>query len=349
VKVIQAVSRGRLLAAVALAVSLLSLAAYLDLQSGGRSTQLVVYVADSYSGEAASLLQRYSSEAGFQAPPVVAGGSFALAREIGAGARATVFMPVAQSALGRSYMGAEAPGFAVAIASDQLVLAFSNQSYAAAQFTPVLASLKEAQTGGSAASWREALTQLTSGGLKIGISDPRTDPAGLRGWLALESAGILYAGDRNAFTSRVVENRANVTAQNAAELVAPLEGGQIQFLFIYRSAALSHSLGYVSLPAGMNFGDPSMAQYYRSLTYDSGGLDLVGSPIYLFVAVPANTNNEGLALDFVVFCVKNSSAILSGFGMTPLKPALLFNDTALPRQISALVEEGYVTEAGPLA
>lgn len=310
---------------------------------------LQIYVADAYTGEAQLLASAYHNATGAPTPLVTGGGSFALAQEIGMGAAADVFMPVSIAAVQPSYLHNYAPGWAIAIAADQMVLAYTNVSASSQAARDVLANYTLAQRNpqDNATYWYWVFWTLSSGLLRVGISNPNADPAGYRGWIVLEAAGYLYAHNTTFFVKRMLETSSNYTAQHAAELVAPLTAGQINFLFIYRSAAIAKNLEYLQLPPQINLGDPAYAQLYAKFNYTVSTGVLKGAPIYLYITVPLTAKQAAQAYRFVAFVVENVG-LLERFGLTPLEPAYLYNATTPPAQIAQLMSGGYVKYAGPL-
>jgi len=305
---------------------------------------LISFSADAYSIETTALLNAFSQSTGIAVAPVKSAGSFADANQIAAGAPDDVFVTVALSAASSQYLKNLTANWAVGFASDQMVIAYSNSSATSAVVTDGQAAAKSNATSG----WNAFFTALTSGDVKVGISSPLSDPAGLRGWLVLEAAGSVYAsGNQSAYVAPLLRSGGNVTGTNAAALVAPLESGQIQFLFIYKSAAISDHLPYIQLDRHVNLGDPTLGAYYSKFGYtDSAGVTS-GSPIVLAITVPLSSTNSGEALQFVQYVVKNAGT-LAAYGLQPLSPALLYSNVTPPASIEQLVTQGSIIEAGAL-
>lgn len=306
---------------------------------------LTADAADAYTEEVSYLLGLYHNQTG-TGFVVKGGGSYTLAREIGEGEPVDLFFSVSLQAYEDSYMGSSSPAWAIALASDQMVIAYSNATLQSPSASSVVDLFKEAYDSNSTALFNESFTQLTSGKYRVGVSNPNSDPAGARAWLLLEMASYLYSGHGSGYYGqRMISFDSNRTASNAAELVAPLEQGEIQFLFIYRSSAIAKHLGYISLPPQINMGSPLYANFYSKFTYNLASGAVSGAPIYLYVSVPSNAPDRSRAEAFVVFCVSDAG-YLSRFGLTPLAPALLYNSTATPPQVSELAASGHLTLAG---
>lgn len=307
----------------------------------GRGGTLYIWVADAYVGEAKYLASSFQRQYGV--PYVLkSGGSFALAREIALGEPASVFIPVDASAAGPRFLGDASPGWVVAFASDQMVLAYTESSVSANAYA------REALADARDGNWSGFFYLLTSGEVKVGISNPLEDPAGYRAWLVLKLAGYEYAnGDADYFYDRLYNSAAVVTAPSAAALVAPLQAGDLNFLFIYKSAAVAKNLSYISLPPQVNLGEVNYSSLYSSVSVTFGNVTFRGSPIFLYLTVPRGAVDRGEAEEFVSYALRESGN-LSAYGLVPLRPALLFNSTQVPQWIQALIKEGYLEEAGGL-
>jgi molybdate/tungstate transport system substrate-binding protein len=309
---------------------------------------LITFSADAYSSEAQALLNGYSSSSGVPVAPVKSGGSFADANQIAAGAPDDVFISASLSAASPAYLKNASADWAVGFASDQMVLAYSNSTSSQPVFGNVLGLAKVAQRSNASSDWNSFFSTLVSGTTKIGISNPVSDPAGLRGWLALEAAGHLYAGgDQLAYVKPLLQSGANVTSTNAAALVAPLEAGQLQFLFIYKSAAISQHLDYVQLDRHINLGDPTLAGFYSQFSYRDSAGTTKGAPIVISITVAKTSASPAAGLEFIAYVVKNAGT-LSAYGLEPLRPALLYHDSTPPQSIAQLISQGLIVEAGSL-
>jgi len=308
---------------------------------------LISYSADAYTAEVTSLLTGFAISTGAQVAPLKSGGSFADANQIAAGAPDDVFVSVALTATSSQYLKNLTSNWAVGFASDQMVLAYSNGTQTSAA-TNIINLTDKAAKSNSTSDWNSAFAALTSGGVKVGISNPVSDPAGLRGWLVLEAAGYMYSGgNQQAFVSPMLQNDANVTGTNAAALVAPLQAGQIQFLFIYKSAAVSDGLKFFSLDSHVNLGTPGLGSFYSTLSYTDSAGKTAGTPIILCITVPLSAVNTAEALQFVQYVVQNAKT-LSSYGLMPFAVAILYNNVPPPDAVQALVSQGLISEAGAL-
>jgi molybdate/tungstate transport system substrate-binding protein len=308
---------------------------------------LISYSADAYATEVTSLLNGFAAKTGAQVAPLKSSGSFADANQIAAGAPDDVFVSVALTATSSQYLKNLTSNWAVGFASDQMVLAYSNSTQTAAA-TNVIGFANTAAASNATSDWNAFFAALTSGGVKLGIGNPVSDPAGLRGWLVLEAAGYLYSGgNQQAYATPLIQSSSNVTGTNAAALVAPLQGGQIQFLFIYKSAAVLDGLKFLTLDSHVNLGSPSLGSFYSQFSYTDSAGKSAGAPIVLCITIPLSAVNTAEALQFVQYVIQNART-LSTSGLQPLTVAQLYHNAPPPTLIQALVSQGLIVDAGAL-
>lgn len=101
------------------------------------------------------------------------------------------------------------------------------------------------------------------------------------------------------------------------------------------------------MPAQLDLGSVKYASFYAKFNYTLTSGLVKGSPVYLFITIPKNTNNYNEAIDFVTYVIEHSS-ILKKFELCPISPAILFNSTVVPSQIASLLSEGKLVEGGTL-
>ncbi len=310
---------------------------------------LISYSADAYANVVTSLLNSFSSSTGVQVAPVKSGGSTADASAIAAGAPDDFFVSASLTATDAKALGNLSANWAIGFASDQLVLAYSNSTTQTAATNNIITLANTAIASNATSDWNNFYTALVAGTVKIGISAPTQDPAGLRAWLVLQLAGALYSGgNQQAYASTLLRDQGNVTGASAAALVAPLQAGNIQFLFIYKSAASTDGLKYISLNSHVNLGTPSLAtSYYAKTSYTDSAGTTKGAAIVLCITIPLSAVNTAEAIQFVQYVVQNAKS-LSTFGLVPLTPTLLYENTAPPAAIQQLVTQGLIVNNGAL-
>lgn len=312
---------------------------------------LLLYSADSQYNESGVLESAFTAQTGIPMATPVSAGSGALAADIAAGDPVSVFLSISHGSVSSGDLGPEYPGWAVAFAGDQFDLAYSPATNQSSAGQVVLASFNTALQTNSTSAWFDFFNNLTAGSVKIGISNPAADPAGYRGWLALELAGLAYDnGNESYFVNRVLSSSSNVTGASAAALVPALMSGQIQFLFYYRSAIVSGGLGLLQLAEPVNLGEADNNGFYGQANYTLPTEVETGSAITLWITVPKDSTDPSDSANFVAFVIVNFPTLLKSFDLTPFSPAHLYNDTGatVPAPILALLSNGTLVDKGPV-
>ncbi len=316
---------------------------------------LLLYSADSQVNESNHLEAAFTAATGIPMATPVSGGSGGLAADIAAGDPVSVFLSISHSSVSQGDLGNKSfPGWAIAFAGDQFDIAYSPATNQSTAGQAVLAAYATAASTNSTSAWYDFFNNLTSGAVKVGISNPVADPAGYRGWLALELAGIAYAGGMSNemyFVNRTLANNVNVTGASAAALVPALESGQIQFLFYYRSAIVSGGLGLIQLAEPANLGVGANNNFYGQANYTVSPGDVeTASAITLWITVPADSTDPVDSVNFVAFVIVNFPTVLKNFDLTYFMPAHLYNSTGytVPAPIVALLNNGTLVDEGPV-
>lgn len=245
------------------------------------------------------------------------------------------------------------PGWAIAVAADEVVIVYSDAALSAHPgASNLIALFREAGAENSSALWRRFFRELASGRYPLGIADPATDPEGLYAFLMLEAAGELYAGNRSLYVGEVIANRANVTRSSTFYYVVPLKEGEIAFVFSYKSYAVANGLRYLEPPPWLNFGNASYSAWYSrfSWTIPINGVPTAvrGTPVYLYATIPADAPDEEAAVRFILFLLSHRDA-LARFGLYPLPRPLVFgNASAMPSDLRRMLQSGGLAYGGPL-
>ncbi len=183
---------------------------------------------------------------------------------------------------------------AVPVASTQMVIVYSPKSRFAPDFAAAAAGRMP---------WYQVLEMP---GLRLGRTDPAVDPQGQNIIFTMLLAEKYY--HQPDLVKRIFGDYIN-PEQIFAEpsLVSRLESGQLDATSGYESAAISHHLPFVTLPAQINLSDPAMikdwySQVHFQLTLPNGKTaDLQTQPLVFYAAVLKNAQNPVMAQDFVRF------------------------------------------------
>ncbi len=153
----------------------------------------------------------------------------------------------------------------------------------------------------NAENWPEILM-----GEKVtfGRSDPDLDPCGYRTLMVFQLAERYYNENdladelANKFGKRFIRPK-------ETDLLALLESGQIDYLFIYRSVAVQHGLKVIALPDQINLKSEDFADIYKTAKVEVSGkqpgqkMIRTGEPMVYSVTIPRNSPNPEIAAKWI--------------------------------------------------
>lgn len=174
-----------------------------------------------------------------------------------------------------------------------------------------------------------------------GRSDPNSDPCGYRTLITLKLVEKYYK-TTNEFYNKIVSKDNRFIRPKEVDLLALLQSGAIDYLFIYKSVALQHNLKLISLSSAINLGDSKFKDFYSKVNIEIRGanpntsITVVGEPMIYSFTIPQNAPNKEIAILFAQFILdeKKGLVILRNLGMPVIQPnysEVSFNipDTAL--------------------
>jgi molybdate/tungstate transport system substrate-binding protein len=197
-------------------------------------------------------------------------------------------------------------------------------------------------------NWAESVSRADT---RVGISNPNQDPCGYRSLMVLALAQQLGAGavydrvvaDHSNIALEAVDDRCHVRAPSVidvrdplvmrpkeTDLVALLQSGAIDYLFIYRSVASQHGLSFFELPDEFSLSLVEQSDTYAKVSVTlsadmpADAVELTGAPIVYGVTIPTTVQEPALAEEFVrLLTSPEGRGILSGCGQQPITPARL--------------------------
>jgi len=208
-------------------------------------------------------------------------------------------------------------------ARNQMVIVYSDKSKYAAEV--------------NAGNWHELLTR---DGVELGHSDPNTDPCGYRSLLVWQLAEKHYAEpslyeklDRNAPERNI--------RPTETDLMALLDAGELDYVFIYRSIATQHGYRFIELPPEIDLSDVKHADFYNTAQVTlNNGMTKKGKPIVYGITIPENAPNREMAVEFVKLLLsKKGQRIMQDNGQSPISPAVTNDRSKAPEEIKDLVTE----------
>jgi len=191
----------------------------------------------------------------------------------------------------------------IKFASNEMVIAFRDDSGPA--------------EGINKNNWMDVLLQKD---VAFGRSDPNSDPCGYRSVLVARLAETFY--DRPGLAGALLAKNRKYIRPKETDLLALLEVGELDCIFIYRSIAEQHKLKYITLPDNINLKSEKHANFYRTASVRlTGGkpgtfITKTAEPIIYGVTIPHNAPNPKTATLFLKFLLspQKGGAILKKNG-----------------------------------
>ncbi len=182
-------------------------------------------------------------------------------------------------------------------------------------------------------------TVLAEPGVRIGRSNPDTDPSGYATLQMLKLAESYY--HRPGLSDAILENSPPAYMRDTeTELIGALQSGDIDYLAIYRSDAKQHGFEFVDLPPEVDLSDASKAAAYGKVTVHTSNGDLQAKPIVYALTVPSDAPQQEWALRWAQFALgPEGQAAFSKAGFAVLSPALASELAKTPASLRPLVEQ----------
>ncbi|HDZ91375.1 MAG TPA: tungstate ABC transporter substrate-binding protein WtpA [Deltaproteobacteria bacterium] len=163
-------------------------------------------------------------------------------------------------------------------------------------------------------------------GVEYGRSDPNSDPCGYRTMLVWQLAEKYYQAP-GLYQKLVKGCPPKNVRPKETDLIAMLEAGEIDYLFIYRSVCEQHSMPFVRLPARINLKSARYEAFYREAKIKISGrkpgefIVKRGKPMVYGITIPRGAPNRDAALQFVSFVVgPEGQEIMRQQGQPPISP-----------------------------
>ena len=178
----------------------------------------------------------------------------------------------------------------------------------------------------------------------LGRADPDSDPCGYRTLMVLQLAEKFY-GITGLAADLEQKGDGRYVRPKETDLLALLESGQIDYLFIYRSVAAQHGLKMILLDDKINLKSSKLKALYNSASVKVTGkkpgefIIRKGEPMVYSVTIPKNSCNPSLAAEWVEFLLSpQGKAIMEANGQQCLKPAKADGFDNLPEALKSFCE-----------
>ncbi len=199
--------------------------------------------------------------------------------------------------------------FNIQFATNEMTIAYTDRSRGAAEIT--------------GDNWHQVLLRPE---VSFGRSDPDRDPCGYRTVMLfqLAEAHLKLPGLASKLEQK---GGKRFVRPKETDLLALLESGQIDYLFIYNSVATQHHLKALRLPAEINLGSAAMGKSYAAARVSVTGkkpgerLTRVGAPISYSVTIPGSAAQRDLAEAYLDLLLSDEGrAIMDRNGQRPITP-----------------------------
>lgn len=185
---------------------------------------------------------------------------------------------------------------------------------------------------------------LTKPDVRFGRSDPDADPCGYRTLLMWQLAEIQF--QRPGFYEQMLTKDTRFVRPKEVDLLALLETGVVDFIFLYRSVAEQHGLKYLILPDSINLGNPDLASHYKNASVEVRGkapgekIIIVGEPMVYAVTIPTKAPNPEPAGIFLQFLLDPDKGlkIMNKNGQPGIFPLRVSNEQKVPDYLSVLFD-----------
>ncbi|MHA1540380.1 MAG: tungstate ABC transporter substrate-binding protein WtpA [Alphaproteobacteria bacterium] len=140
----------------------------------------------------------------------------------------------------------------------------------------------------------------------FGRADPNRDPCGYRTEMIFQLAEKHFHEKGLAKKLQKKHGKKYIRPKET-DLLALLEMGEIDYLFIYRSVAEQHGLKFITLPDTLNLRAPSKSALYRTAKVEVTGkkpgsfLTRKGAPIVYSITMPKNAAHPALGEAYLKF------------------------------------------------
>jgi molybdate/tungstate transport system substrate-binding protein len=185
-------------------------------------------------------------------------------------------------------------------------------------------------------NWYEILMMKD---VAFGRADPNADPCGYRTVMTLQLAEKYYR--KQGLESMLSNKDQNYIRPKEVDLIALLESGSIDYIFLYRSVAMQHQLKYVTLPDEINLKNPKFADLYASAGTEINGKEpgkkekVKGEPMIYGITMLRDAPNKPAAVAFLKFLLSKDKGmkIMEKDGQPSVIPSGIKNWDKMPAEL----------------
>ncbi|MBO8137929.1 MAG: tungstate ABC transporter substrate-binding protein WtpA [Desulfotomaculum sp.] len=176
--------------------------------------------------------------------------------------------------------------------------------------------------------------------VEYGHSDHNADPCGYRSLMVWKLAEKHY--QEPGLYKKLEEGcpPRNIRPKET-DLIAMVESGALDYLFIYRSVAQQHNMPFIELPEEINLSSIEHEDFYKQATVETTGknpgetINQVGKPIVYGVTLLKDAPNRENAVEFLKFLLDKEKGlkIMEQNGQPVIDPLIIKGKEALPEEL----------------
>lgn len=174
----------------------------------------------------------------------------------------------------------------------------------------------------NANNWTEILLKNE---VRYGRSNPDADPCGYRAVLVSKLADKFY--ETPGFSDKLLTKDIKYIRPKETDLLALLETGTLDYIFLYRSVAQQHKLSYLLLPDSINLKKFDLELFYSTAETKIRGkkkgdwITKTGAPMVYGITMHKDAKNNELAIMFMDFLLSKGIETMEKNGQTGLVPS----------------------------
>lgn len=181
--------------------------------------------------------------------------------------------------------------------------------------------------------------------IQIGRADPNADPCGYRAVLISKLAEKYYK--QKGLSDQLLNKDKNNIRPKETDLLALLETGNIDYIFLYRSVAEQHKLKFIELPDEVNLKNVEFSELYSSVSVEIKGktptekISQKGEPLVYGVTITKNAPNKVVAMAFIKFLLTKEKgvAILQKLGQPSVIPSETSSYDKIPDELKTFASK----------
>ncbi|NVO02346.1 MAG: tungstate ABC transporter substrate-binding protein WtpA [Bacteroidetes bacterium] len=175
--------------------------------------------------------------------------------------------------------------------------------------------------------------------IQIGRADPNSDPCGYRAVLVSMLAEKYYK--QVGLANQILKKDKGNIRPKETDLLALLETGNVDYIFLYRSVAEQHKLKYFTLPDEINLKKTALNELYNSVSIEINGkkpgekITQKGEAMVYGITIPKSSPNKKVALAFVKFLLSKEKgmAIMEKLGQPSVIPSSTKSFDKIPEEL----------------